>query len=134
MTVQGKPALTLAVVIGAVVILAALVIVAWGAGKQYRDLQDTLRKTQATLQKQSADIASLRSDLKAVRLDLAGIRAIAAKARTKIIKYRTEVAHANDSVDSLPDPDVQPALRAVADAYIAEHATAPAPAHGDPDR
>lgn len=128
MTSEGKTAPVLGVVIGAVVILLALMVLAWGAGKQYRELNRTLQDARAASEAQQKEITAIRAELGQLRAHLIGIREIAARARTKIVEYHTEVTHASDAVDALPDADVQLRLRAVADAYLAEHAQ-PVPAH-----
>lgn len=125
---RGVTVSPLAIVLAAAVVLIGICILAWSAGKQYRDLQATLKDTRSIIEAQSIEINAMREGLERMGSDLKEIRVVAAQAKTKIIEYRTEVAHASDAVDALPAPDVQPRLRAVADAYIAEHAQ-PVPAH-----
>lgn len=125
----GKPVPPLAVILCTALVLAGIAVLAWGAGRQYRALNDTLDQAVFIAQQQQRDILALKADVARARAELVDIRSIAQKSGTRIIEYRTvEVPNAHAAVDALPAPDVQPALRAVADAYIAGHAQ-PVPAH-----
>ena len=131
----GKPIPPLVIIACAAAVLVGIAIVAWGAGKQYRELADTLQEATFTIQQQQRDIVALRTDVAKVRADLADIRGIAAKAGQRVIEYKTvEVPNAHAAVDSLPVSELEPVLRAVADEFIASHAPgSPGPAgDGDP--